>query len=220
MTLRSCPPAAGGLILAALVALAGCSSAPPTSYYTLASVPPASGAAAAPVLAGPAPVVAVGPVTLPDYIDRPQIVTRTSAYALALASDAQWGGPLVDMLPRTLTEDVAMRLTDARVVSFPQVSGAGFDYRVSVDISRFDVTTDGLATLAARWQVYDRTAQRAVTVTEATFTQQAKGSGYEAYAAALSATLAELSGRLAAAVEAARGSGFSGASAPASLGTR
>ena len=140
-----------GLLLALFVA--GCAGSPPTNLYTLSAV----GAPAADTRSPQSPaVVALGPVTLPDYIDRPQIVTRKSAYELELAAYDQWAAPLYDMLPRALVEDVALRLPSDRVVAFPQVGDASFDYRIAVDVSRFDVDATGAATLAARWQLYAR----------------------------------------------------------------
>lgn len=198
--MRPLPPSparTGRLAIAVAVALAaaGCADTPPTNFYTLSSI----SAPATPIRPAPAHpvVVAIGPVTLPDYVDRPQIVTRESAYAVKVASFAQWAGPLSDMVPRVLIENVAAVLPGDRVVGFPRVSGTAFDYRVAVDITRFEADATGTATLVARWQVYDRAARRAVLVTDDTFVRSAAGSSYEAVAAAMSGTLADLSGRLA-----------------------
>ena len=171
-----------GLLLALFVA--GCAGSPPTNLYTLSAV----GAPAADTRSPQSPpaVVAVGPVILPDYIDRPQIVTRKSAYQLELAAYDQWAAPLYDMLPRVLVEDVALRLPSDRVVAFPQVGDASFDYRIAVDVSRFDVDATGEATLAARWQLYARSAPRALLVADETLQRRIEGRGYDAYAASLS----------------------------------
>jgi uncharacterized lipoprotein YmbA len=193
-------PAAVGLLLALFVA--GCASSPPTNLYTLSAVdaPPAEGRASKSTSA----VVAVGPVTLPDYIDRPQIVTRQGAYRLELAAYDQWAAPLYDMLPRVLIENLALRLPSDRVVSFPQVSEASFDYRIAVDVSRFDVDATGQATLAARWQLYARSTQRALLVADDVLQRRSEGEGYGSYAASLSGVLADLADRIAQALNSAR----------------
>jgi uncharacterized protein len=191
-----------GLLLALLVA--GCVGSPPTKLYTLSAV----GAPAAETqLPQTTPaVVAVGPATLPDYIDRPQIVTRKSAYQLELAAYDQWAAPLYDMLPRVLVEDLALRLPSDRVVAFPQVGDASFDYRIAVDVIRFDVDASGEATLAARWQLYARSAPRALVVADDTLQRPTEGQGYDAYAASLSAVLADLGDRIVREVNSARAS--------------
>src|SRR5574338_1112351 len=106
-----------GLLALGLMAplVAGCASSPPTNLYTLS---PMGAPASETRLPGSTPaLVAIGPVTLPDYIDRPQIVTRQSAYRIELAAYEQWAAPLYDMLPRVLAEDLALRLPSHRVVS-------------------------------------------------------------------------------------------------------
>jgi uncharacterized lipoprotein YmbA len=191
-----------GLLLALLGA--GCVGSPPTKLYTLSAVGP-SASEIRPPQSNPA-VIALGPVTLPDYIDRPQIVTRQSAFRLELAAYDQWAAPLYDMLPRVLVEDLALRLPSDRVVSFPQVSEASFDYRVAVDVSRFDVDATGQATLAARWQLYSRTTPRALQVADDVLQRRSEGEGYGSYAASLSGVLADLADRIAQALNSARAS--------------
>ena len=190
------------LVLLLALFVAGCAGSPPVNLYTLSAAPAPAADTRSPQ--SPA-VVAVGPVTLPDYIDRPQIVTRKSAYQLELAAYDHWAAPLYDMLPRVLVEDLALRLPSDRVVALPQ-SDAGFDYRIAVDVSRFDVDATGAATLAARWQLYARSEPRALLVADDTLQRQIEGRGYDAYAASLSAVLADLGDRIAREVNSARAS--------------
>jgi uncharacterized lipoprotein YmbA len=192
--------AAVSLVLVLFVA--GCVGSPPTKLYTLSAVSP-SASEIQPPQSTPA-VVALGPVTLPDYIDRPQIVTRENAYQIELAAYEQWAAPLYDMLPRVLVEDVALRLPSDRVVSFPQVSDASFDYRIAVDVSRFDVDATGQATLAARWQLYAQSTPRALLVADDVLQRRTEGEGYSSYVASLSGVLADLSERIAQALNSAR----------------
>lgn len=180
--------------LGLLLALgAGCAGAPPTKLYTLSTVGAPAIDTRAPQ-AAPA-VIAIGPVTLPDYLDRPQILTRQSAYELKLAPDSRWAAPLYDMIPRVLVEDVASRLPSDRIISFPQVSDVSFDYRVAVDVSRFDVDANGEATFAARWQIYARSAP--LWIADDTVQRRTEGTDYGAYAAALSTVLADFGDRIA-----------------------
>ena len=189
-------------LLAILVA--GCAGSPPSNLYTLSAI--GTAASESQSLQAPPAVIAIGPVSLPDYLDRPQIVTRQSAYELELAANDRWAAPLYDMLPRVLVEDVALRLPFNRVAAFPQVGDASFDYRIAVDVSRFDVDATGEATLAARWQLYARSAPRALLVADDTLRQRIDGQGYDAYAASLSAVLADLGDRIAREVNSARAS--------------
>ena len=164
-------PAIG--LLAILVA--GCAGSPPSNLYTLSAI--GTAASESQSLQAPPAVIAIGPVSLPDYLDRPQIVTRQSAYQLELAANDRWAAPLYDMLPRVLVEDLALRLPSDRIVSFPEIGDASFDYRVAVQVSRFDVDATGEATLAARWQLYARSAPRALLVADDTLQRRVEGRG-------------------------------------------
>lgn len=184
---------------ALLIALigAGCASTPPTNYYTLGSSGREESAAAAVHEKTTPIIVAVGPVNLPDYLDRPQFVTRESTYTLKLAGNDRWAGPLSDMVPQVLREDLALRLPGDRVLGFPTPDDSPFDYRVVAEVTRFDVDGDGTATLVARWRIYKAKGGPAALTGEDFQQQQATGRSYEAYAAALSGTLAALSDSIA-----------------------
>jgi uncharacterized lipoprotein YmbA len=160
----------------------GCAAAP-TNFYLLSPVSGPVAGARNPI------VVAVGPVSLPDYLDRPQIVIRDGANAAVLAAYDQWAGPLDDMLPRVLVEDLASRLPEDRVVSFPKIDNPAFDQRVSVDVSRFDVDETGTAILAASWQVVAPSGKKPILVRESTVRATATSSAYADRVAALSQTL-------------------------------
>ena len=51
-------------------------------------------------------VVGVGPVQLPQYVNRPQIVTRTGRNELEVAPFARWGEPLEENYSRVLAENL------------------------------------------------------------------------------------------------------------------
>lgn len=174
-----------------------CSTA--TRFYTLSRVDGETSAAGLRASA-PAAVIGVGPVSLPDYVDRPQIVVRTGPYTLAQATFDQWGGDLDDMVPRLLIEDLAARLPTDHLVPFPQVSDVPFDYRVSITISQFDVSSAGEAVVAAGWQVHGKSGTGTVLVRDSVARAQADSAAYSDRVAALSRAVAALTDEIAAAL--------------------
>lgn len=185
-----------GLLSGAVVALAAaCSGSTPTRFYMLSSVSDPAPVNTSSVVS--TLVIALGPVSLPSYVDRPQIVTRENANAVQLGTFDHWAGDLEDMIPRVLAEDLAARLPGDRVVSFPRVVSPTFDYRVAVDLARFDVSPEGEAVVAASWQVYDPAGRKALLIRETTVQTQALGKSYEQRVAALSRGLGDLSGAIA-----------------------
>ena len=197
------PPIVRALAGAALVALMALGCAPatlPTRFYVLTAVPPAGGAPAA----ARDVTVGVGPVALPGYLDRPQIVSRTGGDEIDLAEFDQWGEPLRSAVPRVLADNLAARIPTERVVLFPWRGVRTVQYQVPVEILRFEGKPGGEVVLRARWRLLDGSgrelALRASAVTEAT-----GGPGYGPLVAALSRALAALSGEIAAAIAEPRG---------------
>jgi uncharacterized lipoprotein YmbA len=130
-----------------LFALAGCKS-PNSSFYTLS--PDATlKTAGAPMQT----TVVVGPVTVPELIDRPQIVTRVSDNEVALDEFARWGEPLKSGIARTIAADLEQLLGTGQVSVAAQASFVREASRVRVDIVRFDSVPGEAVTVDAQWVV-------------------------------------------------------------------
>ena len=172
----------------ALFVLSGCfGSTPPTQFYL---VPSLTGGDTAPLAsAGQRDLtLGVGPVTVPPYLDRPQIVTRTSRAKLALADFDQWAGPLADTIARVLSEDLALVIPTERVVHYPWPRNIDPDYQVTVDVLQFDRGPGGEVVLVARWGLVDRDGKELVMRTSR-ISQAAGGADYEATVTAMGRAL-------------------------------
>lgn len=132
--------------LGAAVLLASC-AAPPLVLYTL-DVPGAGPGAAA--LGRKALVIEVTRVVLPDELDSQDIQVRRGS-VLQASHQGQWASRLSVGATGLLTGRLARRRPDALVTGQPQAGTPS--YRIMVNISRLDVTTDGAAVLEADWQV-------------------------------------------------------------------
>lgn len=153
----------GGRSLAALCTAcamtafaAGCASTstPASRFYTLAgtAAPAAPAAAARPGLA-----VDVGPVRVPALVDRPQIVVGAGANEVRLEEFHRWAVPLQEDLARVIADNLLALLGASRVSAFPQTTGAdtgaGADYRVAIEVQRFESEPGASAALDAAWTV-------------------------------------------------------------------
>jgi len=89
-------PCSGALLALLLMAvLQACAGSKPARFYLLTAE--VRGAAAQGVeLDQPRQLIAVGPVELPRYLDRPQIVTRKGPNQLELAEFDLWAESLAD----------------------------------------------------------------------------------------------------------------------------
>ncbi len=168
---------------------AGCST-PETHHYTLA---PVSLPAVLGVTGGPAITVGVGPVRLPDYVDRPEIVVRISDYKVDLLTFDHWAAPLDQQFPKVLTATMQSQMPFARVIGFPPLQPTPVDVQVEVEVQQFDVDVAGTAVLIANWQMRGPQGQRVLTSGQAQVMANAVENTMPGRVGALSEAVAKLS---------------------------
>ena len=128
------------LIFGAFVA---CASSPEPRFYSLTSVKGAE--------LGSEPLrVEVRRPSIVGYLDRPNLVRRTSPVTLDLAANEQWGAPLQELVGNALTEDLVQRLP--RMTVYPEGSSlsSDSDVIVAVQVLRFELSAGGDVTLIAQ----------------------------------------------------------------------
>ncbi len=147
-------------LLAVCGILAGCAGGgTPETFYALndggavQATPTTRAAAAGPSLPG----VVISAVTVPELIDRPQIVTRDNAQRVVVSEQNLWAEPLRSGVARILATRLARELAEAgrpaQVAAYPQTSIAAPAIRITVDIVRFDAVPNGEAVVDALWSV-------------------------------------------------------------------
>lgn len=149
------------VLLLACLLLSGCAgSSAATRFYLLAPPPGGQGGSATAGSDASGTLgarVAVGPVSVPSYLDRPQIVTREGdGVRLGLAEFDRWAEPLAESLPRVLAEGISHALGGGRVQVFPGGKAEDADIRVTVDVNRLDGSLGGTVVLDAWWALLDR----------------------------------------------------------------
>jgi uncharacterized lipoprotein YmbA len=182
------------LILILILMLAACGTPIKERFYVLSASPMPARAPG-----GLAYRVAVGPVTVPAAVDRPQVVLRVNANRVALQEQSRWAEPLKESIPRVIAGNLAALLGDAQVAADAQDAAVTADCRVTIDIQRFDSVLGEAATLEALWRV---TVTRSGAVTNGRFVirEPAGGQDFDALAAAHSRALAALSQDIAAGI--------------------
>ena len=174
-------------VLLAAAVLAGCGSSPKSSFYTLSS-------GAVPQQApGSAPYsVAIGAVTVPEIIDRPQLVTQAAANQVTINEFARWASPLKSEIPRVIADNLTRLLNGARVATHPQSGNADTDYLLAIGVQRFDSALGDAATVEVLWSV--RPPKGGSPRTGRSVVREPVGAaGYDALVAAHSRALAAVS---------------------------
>ena len=137
--------------------------------------------------------IGVGPLTFPDYLDRPQLVTRTGDNEVRLAAFAHWAEPLKANVIRVLVENVATIAGTGAVYRFPWRAGSAPQFQLQMEIDRFDAVPRSDAVLVVSWEWLDRNGNPLAPRTRSELHQPLSGDSDEALAAALSRLLHEFS---------------------------
>ncbi len=182
-------------VLAGLLSLAACTTTtPPSSFYTLDpdyAIKPDSRRDL---------TLALGPISMPQYLDRPQIVTREGGNRLKVDEFNRWGGSLEEEIAGVLAHRLNGRLGTHRIYDYPSRVGSNTDYRIALDIRRLDGPLGGELRLDVAWSIVDDRSGAIVGTDQSTYTALSKGGAYGDYAATISTLLGELGDDLANAV--------------------
>ncbi len=97
--------------------------------------------------------VEVASLRLPQYLERPQIVTRSSGNRLELAEYHQWGGNLRKNMIRVLAQNLSRLLDTPNIAIYPHRPPVSPDFRVDLEVLQFEMGSDGQVRLSAQWRL-------------------------------------------------------------------
>ena len=97
--------------------------------------------------------VEVRSFSLPQYLERPQIVTRTDESRLRLEEFHHWGGNFRKNIMRVLGINLSQFLDTPNIVIAPNGFPAPPDFRIDVSVMQFERGADNTVYFSARWQL-------------------------------------------------------------------
>jgi uncharacterized protein len=178
-----------------VVILTGCASSPSSKFYQLNPLQD-SASITRDASSGRNLIIVVGPVHIPDYLDRPQIVTRAGANELKLSEFDRWAGSLENDVTRVLVEDISSLLAADRFSAVrwtPYLeSQVPASYRVEVFVDRLEGTLGDSVLLKAQWAVFAGNGSLLLK-RESMIREQINGRSYDALVAAMSRAIERLS---------------------------
>jgi len=139
----------------------------------------------------------VGPVRLPGYLDRREIVTRGAENRFDLSENDRWAEPLDENFTHVLAQNLSVLRGSDRIITYPWPFDLKPHYRVEIQVIRFESDSAGEAQLSARWAVIDETGKQAPNLNESRLARPAKEKSTDATVAALSETVVDLSREIA-----------------------
>ena len=180
--------------IALMAAIAvGCSTAP-SRFYSLTSTATADGTP--PTSAA----VMVGPVTIPAAVDQPEFVVQVAPNQVKVDEFNRWVSPLNDSIAHAVAGDLVVLLGTPEVAN-SQLANFVPDYRVTIDVQRFESIQGQAAVVEAVWTVR-KTVGGEVRSGRTVAREPVQGQGFDALAAAHSQAIARMSGDIAAAIRA------------------
>ena len=189
------------VLTAALLTLAGCSilepQADPSRFYVLTAS--AGGAENVASRSASDLTIGLGPIKLPDYLDRSQLVTRLGPNRVAFSDFERWAEPLDRNFSRILIENLVAVLNTEKIISLPAFVPISVQYEVPIEVQRFEGDEKGNVELVARWAIRSPAADKLIRTGESHI-KEVGGSKTEEVVAALSRAVGRLSEEIANAV--------------------
>lgn len=138
------------MLLLISFSLTGCSSKP-SKFYVLSTLP----------LQAAKPIkhrvyLGVGPITVPEYLQQPQIVSRLDGNNIKVNEFQRWAEPLEDAVERVLTQNLSLLVPSETISIYPWTADTRIDYRVIVEIVCFEPEPGGESVLLARWRITNK----------------------------------------------------------------
>lgn len=189
------------IILGTSTVMAGCGSSPATRYYVLAPLSETEGSNK-PAGNKDDPALGIGPVQFPKYLDRPQIVTRSSRNQIDIGDFDQWAEPLKNNFTKVIAENLAILIPRERIVVYPWSRSTPIGHQVLIEVTRFEGELGGDSLLTARWSILDKDKKRVLSRRTSNLRETSNGSGFKGTVSAMNRTLEELSREIAAALKA------------------
>jgi uncharacterized lipoprotein YmbA len=191
--------------------LAGCGSLSakpdPSRFFTLSALSQAEESAGTRPPASPGISLGVGPITLPGYLDRQEIVIRVAPNQIDLSENDRWAEPLEENFSRVLSQNIAAILRADRINAYPWPIDKRPVYQVEVEVLRFEANTAQEAQLSARWTVRHSGKKDSIRYRETRLSRPAKARSTDAAVAALSEVVGDFSREIAEAIESMDGKG-------------
>ncbi|MDN3512556.1 MAG: PqiC family protein [Candidatus Jettenia sp.] len=188
------------IILGALAIIVGCASTQPPKFYILNSIEKQAGQQK-----GSDAIqnitIGIDSIEIPDYLDRSQIVTRSSRNELKIDEFNRWAGSLKENISLVVAENLSFLLLTDRVFVHPWISADSVNYWIHVKIIRLDTIPDNTVTMKALWTISGDRGKKEYITRTSEFTEKIGENSYCTIVAAMSRTFEKLSQEIASEIE-------------------
>ena len=183
-------------LVLSVVCLSACAGKSASStFYVLSSLPQPT------VSAAEGTTIGVFPVAMPEYLDRPQIVTRVSENEIKLDEFSRWAEPLKESFTRALVQNLSSLLKTAKVIKTTESIHLPVTLQVWAEVVQFDGSLGGDVVLIVKWGVFEQEGKKLLLGKRSSYKEPTGAASYEAFVAAESRAVAALSREIAEAIQ-------------------
>ena len=187
-------------LLISLPFFAGCGTTKQSKFYTLSSLKMEDTGQKA-ITSDSKISIGIGPVNLPYYLARPQMVSRTSQHEVFVDEFNRWADDLGNDITRVLSENLLLLLSSEHIAFFPLEQAAVIEYKIMLNVTRFDVMPDDTFQLKTQWGILEKDGKKLI-VRETSLSESIDGKDAGARVAAMSRSLEKLSSEIAEGIKA------------------
>jgi uncharacterized lipoprotein YmbA len=137
--------------------------------------------------------IAVGPIELAYYLDRPQIVTGSKGAEVRVNAAGSWAGELRENFTRILQENLSTILSSEKIYVFPSDAGQKIDLRVRLMVNRIEAQPQSKGLLHVTWSLHENRNNKVLLSRISSFEEKAGSLQFGGAVAALSKSIAKLS---------------------------
>lgn len=100
-------------------------------------------------------IIGVGPVRIPEYLNRPQIITHDKDNLIDIAQFDRWAESVDLAILRLLNENLAVMLPGVSIVKFTWSIAVPVKYQVTADVIQVESKLEKDLRLVVRWSIVD-----------------------------------------------------------------
>jgi uncharacterized lipoprotein YmbA len=145
-------------------------------------------------------IIGVGPIKVASYLDRPEIVTRSSPTHIELAAFDRWAEPFEDIVANTLAENISLLLPSVFALIDPWPE-ANIEYQLVLKIKKFESDQNGNITLDVGWGILQHSNRKMRAVYESNIVIPGNSGDFDEITKNMSLALVKLSEEMAAEIQ-------------------
>ena len=136
------------------------------------------------------PMIGLGPIRLPEYLDRFQMVVAVSENKYKLIDGHRWAEKLDQNISLALFKTLPGQLGTDKMIRYPWPQRPGVDFQVKIDILELNIDQNGKSQLIAQWSI--KSKDKTILNKRSTFTAQASTTDIDKMVQAQSECLTQL----------------------------